>query len=156
MRHSEKPPKPVLTRTFARHYVEMVVVMFVGMAVLAVPARMVTGAVWPDVDANDPTLMLARMGAIMTLPMIPWMLWRGHGWQLSLEMAGAMIVPAIGAIALLTAGVVESADALMGIEHVAMFIAMFVVMAARPDEYSHGHGVPAARVPVGDAGCAAT
>ena len=52
-----------LTRAFARHYVEMVVVMFVGMAVLAVPARVVTSAVWPEIEANDPTLMLARMGA---------------------------------------------------------------------------------------------
>jgi hypothetical protein len=128
-----------LTRAFARHYVEMVVVMFAGMAVLAVPARLVTSAVWPEVEPNDPTLMLARMGAIMALPMVPWMRWRGHGWRPTLEMAGAMIVPAIGAVALLKAEVIESTGLLMGVEHVAMLIAMFAVMIARPDEYSHGH-----------------
>jgi len=133
-----------LTRAFARHYVEMVVVMFVGMAVLAVPARVVTSAVWPEIEANDPTLMLARMGAIMALPMVPWMRWRGHGWQPTLEMAGAMIVPAIGAVALLEAGVVESTGLLMGIEHVAMLISMFAVMIGRPDAYSHGHVAPSA------------
>src|SRR5215218_2184796 len=109
--------KPALTRSFARHYLEMVVVMFVGMALLALPAQWATDALWPGVDGDDTTLMLARMGATMTLPMIPWMRWRGHGWQPSLEMAAAMIVPAIGVVA------------------------MLAVMIARPDEYSHAaHG----------------
>jgi hypothetical protein len=133
--------RSALTRAFARHYVEMVVVMFVGMALLALPAQWLTDAVWPGVDGDDPTLMLARMGATMTVPMIPWMRWRGHGWQPSLEMAAAMIVPAMGVIALLEAGVLEGVGLLMTIEHVAMFIAMFAVMIARPGEYSHaGHG----------------
>ena len=127
--------RAALTRDFARHYVEMVVVMLVGMGLLAVPARWATAAVWSDVD--DPTLMLARMAATMTLPMIPWMRWRGHGWQPCLEMAAAMIVPAIGVLALLQAGVVEAVWLLMTIEHAAMFIAMFIVMIARPHEYSH-------------------
>jgi hypothetical protein len=77
------------------------------------------------------------MGATMTLPMFPWMRWRGHGWQPSLEMAAAMIVPAIGVIALLEAGVLEGVGLLMTLEHVVMFIAMFGVMIARPGEYSH-------------------
>jgi hypothetical protein len=126
--------RTALTRDFARHYVEMVVVMLVGMGLLALPARWATGAVWTDVD--DPTLMLARMAATMTLPMIPWMRWRGHGWQPCLEMAAAMIVPAIGVIALLEAGAVEAVWLSMTIEHVAMFLAMFLVMIARPHEYS--------------------
>ena len=133
-----------LTRDFARHYVEMVLVMLAGMGLLAVPARWVTNAILPAVSADDPTLMLARMAATMTLPMIPWMRWRGHGWQPCLEMAGAMILPAIGVIALLEAGVVEALWLLMTVEHAAMFIAMFVVMIARPDEYSHGRGATAA------------
>ena len=133
--------KPALTRSFARHYLEMVVVMFVGMALLALPAQWATDALWPGVDGDDTTMMLARMGATMTLPMIPWMRWRGHGWQPSLEMAAAMIVPAIGVVALLEAGVVESVGLLMTLEHVVMFVAMFAVMIARPDEYSHAaHG----------------
>lgn len=127
-----------LTRSFARHYVEMVIVMLVGMGVLAVPAQWATGALWPAVDGDDPTLMLARMAATMTVPMIPWMRWRGHGWAPCLEMTVAMIVPAIGVIGLLEAGVVETVWLLMTLEHVAMFGAMFLVMIARPEEYSHG------------------
>jgi hypothetical protein len=131
--------RSALTREFARHYVEMVVVMLVGMGLLALPARWATDALWPEVSGADTTLMLARMGATMTLPMIPWMRWRGHGWQPSMEMAAAMIVPAIGVVALLEAGVLETVWLLMTLEHAAMFIAMFVVMIARPQEYSHAH-----------------
>jgi hypothetical protein len=129
--------RSALTRDFARHYVEMVVVMLVGMGLLALPAQWATDAIWPEVNSDDPTLMLGRMAATMTLPMIPWMRWRGHGRQPSLEMAAAMIVPAIGVIALLQGGVIEAVWLLMTIEHVAMFIAMFIVMIARPHEYSH-------------------
>ena len=131
--------RQVLTRSFARHYIEMVVVMLVGMGVLALPAQWATDALWPSVDGDDTTLMLARMGVTMTLPMIPWMRWRGHGWRPTLDMAAAMIGPAIGVIALLEAGVLEGANVLMTLEHVVMFVAMYAVMAARPGEYSHPH-----------------
>jgi hypothetical protein len=69
--------------------------------------------------------------------MTPWMRWRGHGWRPTLEMAAAMIVPALGTITLHQAGVTESAGLLMTLEHVAMFAAMFGVMVVRPDEYCH-------------------
>jgi hypothetical protein len=140
--------RSALTRDFARHYLEMVVVMLAGMGVLAVPARWATDAVLPDVDGADPTLMLARMAATMTLPMIPWMRWRGHGWQPCLEMATAMLVPAIGVIALLEAGVLDAVWLSMTIEHVAMLGAMFVVMIARPQEYAHGRSSGHGRVAV--------
>jgi hypothetical protein len=123
---------------FARHYLEMVVVMFVGMGILALPAEWATDAALPGVEGDDPTLMLARMAATMILPMIPWMRWRGHGWQACLEMTVAMAVPALAAIALLEAGAVEDIGVLMLIEHVAMLAAMFAVMWARPDEYRRG------------------
>lgn len=125
---------------FGRHYLEMVVVMFVGMGLLALPAQWATDAALPGVDPDDPALMLARMGATMTLPMIPWMRWRGHGWRACLEMATAMLVPTLAAIALVAAGAVEDIGALMLIEHVAMLAAMFAVMFARPDEYPRGGG----------------
>ena len=130
----EKPR--VLTRAFARHYAEMVAVMFVGMGLLALPARWASAGL--GVDGGDTTGMLVRMGVTMKLPMIPWMLWRGHGWRPTMEMAAAMIVPTIGAVALLAASVVTGVGPLMTIEHVAMLAGMFAVMAARPEEYS-GH-----------------
>jgi hypothetical protein len=58
-----------LTGAFARHYGEMVVVMLLGMGLLALPMRWATDALWPAVDPDDTTLMLARMAMAMTLPM---------------------------------------------------------------------------------------
>jgi len=129
-----------LTREFARHYAEMAIVMLVGMAVLAIPAELVTDALLPGVDPDDPTLMLARMGVIMTLPMVPWMRWRGHGWRPCLEMAAAMIGPTIAVVLMQELGLVTGLGLLMTIEHVAMFAAMFGVMVLRPEEYSHRCG----------------
>jgi hypothetical protein len=65
--------RTALTRDFARHYAEMVVVMLVGMGLLSLPARWATDALWPALDGDDSTLMLARMAVAMTLPMVPWM-----------------------------------------------------------------------------------
>jgi hypothetical protein len=134
----------VLTRTFARHYAEMVVVMFVGMGILALPAQWATDWLWPGVDSDDPTLMLARMAATMALPMIPWMRWRGHDWHPCLEMVVAMVIPGLAVIALLEGGIVEGIGMLMTIEHVVMLIAMLLVMLVRPNEYSHGENEPTA------------
>ena len=79
----------------------------------------------------------------MTLPMVPWMRWRGHGWWPCVEMVAAMLLPAVAVIALLEGGVVASAGLLMTLEHAAMFVAMFADMIARPDEYCHAR--PTAR-----------
>ena len=117
------------TLHFTRHYLEMVVVMFVGMAVLWVPLRLAF-----EMDA--PGLKLLGMGLTMTVPMVAWMRYRGHGWAPTNEMAAAMLIPTAGAIALLGASLVEDLGTLMAIEHTAMFTAMFGVMLLRRDEYS--------------------
>ncbi|MBS1877992.1 MAG: hypothetical protein JST31_00610 [Actinobacteria bacterium] len=127
--------KGTLTRDFARHYAEMAIAMLVGMAVLALPARLASAALFPSLDPDDPSLMLARMAVIMTVPMVLWMRWRGHAWAPCLEMAAAMLVPAAGVIALVETTLVEDMAVLMAIEHVVMFAAMFFAMAARPREY---------------------
>jgi hypothetical protein len=119
-------------RHFIRHYLEMVVVMFVGMALLWMPADLM-------VDTDPTGAALATMALTMTVPMVAWMRWRGHRWQPTIEMATSMIVPTLAALALLAAEIVTDAGALMGIEHTAMLAAMFAVMLARYDEYAHHH-----------------
>ena len=120
------------TRTFIRHYIEMVVVMFVGMGAYA--ALLALAGV--DYSAQSAEVRLLGMGLSMTVPMLPWMRYRGHGWAPTWEMIGAMIVPTVAAIILLRAGLVEDLDALFAIEHTAMFVAMLAVMLARREEYS--------------------
>lgn len=116
-------------RHFIRHYVEMLLAMMLGMAVLGVPARAVY-------DVSDrPALLLVQMALTMTIPMVAWMRFRGHGWRLCNEMAASMLIPALGALALLRAGVVTGTAAL-GIEHMAMLPSMLAAMLLRRDEYT--------------------
>jgi hypothetical protein len=135
-----------INRHFLRHYAEMVAVMFLGMAVLFIPAGAALEAVsgWRSLSDDAPAAMLALMGLSMTAPMVWWMRRRGHGPQPTLEMALSMIVPTVGVIALLATRVLDDVGTLLLIEHVVMLPAMFAVMLLRPDEYSHSHSAHAA------------
>jgi hypothetical protein len=135
------PARFVRTRRFARHYGEMVLAMVAGMVVLGMPLGAVLG--------EGQALMLLNMGISMTVPMVAWMRYRGHGWQVTGEMAASMVVPTIAAIGLYGAGVVADFDAVLLGEHVVMLAAMAAAMLLRPAEYlhhshGHAHGVPAA------------
>jgi hypothetical protein len=124
-----------MNRTFIRHYVEMLIAMFVGMGVFAGAAA----AAGFEVEGTE--LMLLWMAFTMSVPMVAWMRYRGHGWMPALEMTAAMFVPSLAAIALLRIELVEDEGALMAIQHVAMFPAMLVAMLLRRDEYSGHHHV---------------
>jgi hypothetical protein len=133
-------------RHFVRHYVEMLVAMVLGMVVLGTPATLAlsaTGTSMSELHNDLPALMLFGMAVTMTIPMVAWMRYRGHGWLASAEMSAAMFIPAFGVIALLWGGLVEDIGALMLIEHVVMLPSMLVAMLRRREEYSgrtHGHG----------------
>ena len=133
------------TRHFIRHYVEMVVAMFLGMAVLGVPAVAVLGLVGmssSELHNDAPALLLFGMAMTMTAPMVAWMRYRGHGWPASAEMAAAMFIPTFGVIALLWGGLIDNTGTLLEIQHVVMFPSMLVAMLLRRDEYTgalHDH-----------------
>jgi hypothetical protein len=135
----------ILTATFVRHYIEMVVVMFAGMIVLGLPAVAALhalGSGTSEVQADAPALVFLGMAITMTVPMVAWMRFRGHRWQPTLEMAASMVIPTLVAIALLATDV-AGFNALLGLEHVAMLLGMLVAMLLRVDEYAghhHHHG----------------
>ena len=124
------------TGRFVKHYLEMLVAMFAGMFALGLP---VAALGW-DVDPIE--LELLYMAFIMSVPMVAWMRYRGHGWAPAWEMTAAMFVPSFAAIALLWAGIVEGGHTPMMIQHVAMFPAMLAVMLLRRSEYT-GHAAHA-------------
>jgi hypothetical protein len=132
------------TRSFIRHYIEMVAAMFIGMVVLGVPAEgalraMGTGSSQLETDA--PAVLLLGMAFIMTAPMVGWMHYRGHGWRPNAEMAASMFLPTFGVIGVMASGMVEDFMTLMTIEHVVMLPSMLVAMLIRGEEYSgHVHG----------------
>jgi flagellar biosynthetic protein FliP len=124
---------------FLRHYVEMVVAMMLGMLVLGGAADVALGAgSWHD---DAPALMLLSMAFTMTVPMVAWMRYRGHGWGASWEMTASMFVPSLAAVALLWAGAVTDPGTLMAIQHAVMFPAMLAVMFLRLDEYTGHHAL---------------
>ena len=125
------------TAHFIRHYLEMVIAMLLGMAVLGLPGFVALEAAGVDTDAAG--VLLFGMAITMTVPMVAWMRHRGHGRLASLEMSAAMFVPTIGALALYEAGALGDAHAAMGLQHVVMFPAMLGVMLLRRDEYT-AHG----------------
>ena len=129
------------TRQFVRHYIEMVAAMFLGMAVLWVPAGLAleaAGSSWTAVNDDAPALMLLAMAAMMTAPMVGWMAYRGHSRRANLDMTAAMFVPAFAAMAFLP---FVGSGLLVGLEHVGMLLAMLGAMLLRPAEYAHtAHG----------------
>lgn len=120
-------------RAFLRHYLEMIVAMLVGMIVVGGAVRGVlalAGAGFPDVAE----LTALEMAFDMSVGMVVWMRYRGHGWAGSLEMAGAMFAPAVALFPLLWLGAVAGEDLLV-LEHLAMLPAMYLVMRRRRHTY---------------------
>jgi hypothetical protein len=124
------------TKHFLRHYGEMVVAMFLGMAVLGYPVD----RVMIRLGASSDEFMFLGMATTMTVPMIGWMMYRGHGWRANAEMSASMFVPTFAVIGALATGLLTDIGVLMLIEHVVMLAAMAGVMLLRPEEYNHHHG----------------
>jgi flagellar biosynthetic protein FliP len=123
------------TRHFVRHYVEMVVAMFLGMGVLLPPLGAALRAAGTSLHDSD-VLMISAMALTMTAPMVAWMRYRGHGWPVCADMTAAMAIPTLSVLALLWSGLVDDLGTLLLIEHVAMLPSMLVAMLLRRDEYT--------------------
>jgi hypothetical protein len=127
------------TRHFIRHYLEMVVAMFLGMVILGLPAEgamRALGSSSSQLQSDAPAVALLGMAFAMTVPMVGWMRYRGHGWRPNAEMAASMFLPTFGVIGLMASGMVEDFMTLMTLEHVVMLPSMLVAMLLRPHEYS--------------------
>jgi hypothetical protein len=129
-------------RTFIRHYIEMFVAMLLGMVVLGVPvvsALRAMGTSYETLQNDAPAVALLGMATVMTVPMVGWMRYRGHGWRPNAEMAASMFVPTFAIIALLATSAVEGFMTLMMLEHIVMPVTMLGAMLLRPQEYTRRH-----------------
>lgn len=129
------------SRSFVRHFVEMLLAMAVGMLVL--------GQLWPLPPALAARADVAAlvMATNMSVAMAVWMWHRGHHGVAIREMTVAMYAPFLICLPLWWAGLVDAEIALVG-GHVLMLPAMLLAMLRRPAEY----GAPAPSVQrVGDA-----
>ncbi len=111
---------------FGVHYVEMLVVMFAGMGII--------GLVMGMPHDSSIEVQALWMTATMIVPMVAWMLIRGHGRRTSAEMGAAMLAPLAILFPALWAGVV-SAGAILDLTHLAMLPTMFGVMLLRREAY---------------------
>jgi hypothetical protein len=126
-------------RHFIWHYVEMLLAMFIGMIPLEL-ILLAAGTSSGEMGESHLVAHLLLMAVAMTIPMVAWMRYRGHSWQLSLEMSSAMFIPTLGALLLYAGGLVEGHGRLMVIEHNGMFVAMLLAMLPRRAEYTgHAH-----------------
>jgi hypothetical protein len=126
-------------RHFWLHYVEMVVVMAVGMAVLAPLWDVGAGMANRPDFLQDTRWMTASMVVDMVVAMAVWMWLRGHRGSLTAEMSAAMVAPFLVLAVPVALGLL-SAGGLLLWGHVLMLPAMLGVMLLRAGDYSHHHG----------------
>lgn len=120
---------------FARHYLEMVVAMLLGMVTLYPLWALATGADDGGVLQRADVDMLA-MATAMTVPMAWWMVRRGHRARPVVEMSLAMYAGFALLFPLLWAGAMDEMDVMMT-GHVLMPLLMLGAMLARRREYAH-------------------
>jgi hypothetical protein len=118
---------------FLRHLLEMVVAMMIGMFAGGAVFTSALGITVEEAIRDHSVTFVAVMAVSMTAPMVAWMRLRGHHWNRSLEMAAAMIAPAIPLCALGLAGVVTGS--ICGLYCFSSVVTMVGVAAYRRSEY---------------------
>jgi hypothetical protein len=133
---------------FVRHYLEMVVAMMLGMMVLGpLESALLDPLNWESVLAVAELEALV-MATNMTVAMVAWMRFRGHGWAANAQMAAVMYLSFVVLFPLMWLDAI-SADGMLVGGHVLMLIAMAGTMLLRRDEYAghaaHHHEAASAR-----------
>lgn len=127
-------PARRVTRQFVRHYLEMVVAMFVGMVVLGLGVEWIvtaTGAGGVEDAIEGPVTSAILMCGYMVAGMAAWMAHRKHTVRQNVEMNLAMVSPMAVLVPLEMAGVVDG-HGLMVWLHVLMLGSMWLYMLWRP------------------------
>jgi hypothetical protein len=120
---------------FFRHLFEMLLAMMLGMFIGGAMFVTATGIPAAEAIENHSVAWVSVMAFSMTAPMVAWMRYRGHGWSMCLEMAAAMIAPAIPLCILRVADLISGG--ICGIYCLLSLVAMVGVMVYRRDYYSH-------------------
>ena len=104
-----------------RHVIEMYLAMQIGMVLGPLVFAIAIGAPVTDAREQHPVAFLIVMALSMTLPMVAWMLHRGHSWRSAGEMAVVMLAPAVPLVGLQLAGIIgASGCAYMSVSTIAM------------------------------------
>ena len=135
-------------RRFARHYLEMVVAMLLGMAVLGpLESALLDPLGWQSVRAV-PELDALVMATNMTAAMVVWMRYRGHSRAATGLMAAAVYLPFIVLFAPLWLGALSPTGMLVG-GHLLMLLVMASAMLLRREECAGCHQAARSRPHLG-------
>jgi len=115
---------------FVRHYLEMVVTMVIGMAVLQPLWAIAFDASGLQSALDNATVMAVVMATDMSLGMGAWMRYRGHSWRSIAEMSAAMYLPFAVFLPLVWADVM-SGGAMLTAGHLLMLPTMLALMLWR-------------------------
>lgn len=118
-------------RTFVVHYLQMLIAMLAGMAVLG-PLSMLVG------DEARIEVHAVLMATSMTAGMAGWMTWQRHPWPGILEMGLAMYLAFVVLFPLLWLGLLPG-EGVMLAGHVLMLPAMALAMLHRREQYLAPH-----------------
>ena len=137
---------------FSLHFLEMMLAMMVGMPFFFMLRNQIpASSLYAAAFVRGTILFDLAMVVVMTVPMVAWMIVRGHGWRHSAEMAFAMSAPMVAVIALrLLVGSDSDLPWLRQVGYNGMFLGMLIAMLYRRDHYigkddhsAHDHPVHA-------------
>jgi hypothetical protein len=123
---------------FSLHYLEMVVAMMIGMPFFFMLRNVIpASSSYTAIFVRGTILFDLAMVIVMTIPMVIWMIVRGHGWRHSAEMAFAMSALMVVVIALrLLVGSNTYSPWLRQVGYNGMFLGMLIAMLYRRDHYT--------------------
>ena len=124
------------TVRFLVHFGEMALAMILGMVALGILNNMILVPRGFHLS-QFPELYTLAMAFAMTVPMVLWMWVRGHCWRHSVEMTGAMFVPAAVCIGVCSLGLLPR-TAMLSWYHLLMWVAMLGIMLYRWNDYAGG------------------
>ena len=126
-----------LAGRFLLHFLELQIPMVLGASVCYLLGRLIPGSS-SFAAVYHPGTYLFAIGDVLFLsvPVAAWMIFRGHGWRRSLEMALAMLAPVI---IITVVGEVAGAPYLLWLVtamYPAMSVGMLLYMLYRRDHFS--------------------
>ncbi len=121
---------------FILHFLEMTAAMMVGMPILSMLRNLIPASSSYAAAFKSGTIPSELAMAIaMTVPMVAWMIVRGHGRRHSLEMGFAMFAPVAAIVVLRLLGADAYLPWLRNASHPAMFLGMVIAMLPRRGHY---------------------
>jgi hypothetical protein len=155
--HHQQPTQGLAAqvRRFLLHFLELQIPMGLGALICYLVGRLIPASS-SFATVYHPGTYLFTIGDVLflTVPVVAWMNFRGHGWRHSLEMAVAMLAPVAAIIVLGQLAGFAYLLWLVTAMYPAMCLGMLVYMLYRRDHFTGpvGHSTHVAS-PGGEASC---